>query len=316
LLIGYIVRRLGTAVIVVIGISIVTFGLLHMIYPTPAIDVLGPKANPVSIAAWNKANGFARPWFEQYLTYMGHLVQGNFGYSYKLNQSVTSLFSARWQGSAYLSCVSLLLAVIIALPLGVYQAIRRNTAGDYAITSIAFILYAMPVFFLGIILIQFFALDLHWFGYGIGRTLNFWQAFTDPRGLALPVATLTLVSVAAFSRYMRSQSMDVLAQDYIKVARAKGLPERLVLGRHLVRNASLPMVTLIGLSIPGLLAGNLITEDTFNYQGLGLLFYNSLGNGDYNVLLAYTLLGALLTVIGNLIADVALTVADPRIRLA
>jgi peptide/nickel transport system permease protein len=134
--------------------------------------------------------------------------------------------------------------------------------------------------------------------------------------MTLPIATLTLISVAAFSRYMRSQSMDVLAQDYIKVARAKGLPERLVLFRHLLRNASLPMVTLIGLSIPTLLAGNLITETLFNFQGLGLLFYTSLGNVDYNVLLAYTLLGALLTVVGNLLADVALTVADPRIRLA
>src|SRR5262249_14377552 len=126
----------------------------------------------------------------------------------------------------------------------------------------------------------------------------------------------TLISVAQFSRYMRSQSMDVLAQDYIRVARAKGLPERLVLLRHLLRNASLPLVTLIGLSIPALLAGNLITEALFNYQGLGLEFTPSLQNVDYNVLLAYTLIGAVLTVIGNLIADVALTVADPRIRLA
>jgi peptide/nickel transport system permease protein len=138
----------------------------------------------------------------------------------------------------------------------------------------------------------------------------------DWYSMTLPVATLTLISVASFSRYMRSQSIDILAQDYIKVARAKGLPERLVLFRHLLRNASLPMITLVGLSIPGLLAGNLITETLFNFQGLGLLFFTSLGNVDYNVLLAYTLLGALLTVIGNLIADVALTVADPRIRLA
>jgi peptide/nickel transport system permease protein len=122
--------------------------------------------------------------------------------------------------------------------------------------------------------------------------------------------------VASFSRYMRSSSIDVLAQDYIKVARAKGLPERLVLTRHLVRNASLPMVTLIGLSLPALLAGNLITESLFNYPGLGLLFFESLSKVDYPVLLAYTLVGAVLVVVGNLVADIALTVADPRIRLA
>jgi len=138
----------------------------------------------------------------------------------------------------------------------------------------------------------------------------------DWHGMTLPIATLTLLTIASFSRYIRSSAMDVLAQDYIKVARAKGLPQRLVLFRHLLRNACLPMVTLIGLSIPALLAGNLITETLFNYNGLGLLFYTALGNVDYNVLLAYTLIGAVLTIVGNLVADIALTVADPRIRLA
>ena len=138
----------------------------------------------------------------------------------------------------------------------------------------------------------------------------------DWHSMFLPVLTLTLITVALFSRYMRSSSIDVLAQDYIKVARAKGLPERLVLLRHLVRNASLPMITLIGLTLPFLLAGNLIVEYLFNFQGLGLLFFNSLGKEDYPVLLAYTLLGAVFVVLGNFVADIALTVADPRIRLA
>jgi peptide/nickel transport system permease protein len=313
--IGYILRRLGIAVIVVLLISILTFGLLHAIYPSPALDVM-PHANIAAIRAWDKQNGFDDPWIVQYLRYLNNLIHGNLGYSYKLDQSVTSMFASRWQGSAYMSGMSLLLAVLIALPMGIYQAVKRNTAGDYAMTTAAFVVYAMPVFFLGLILIQVFSLDLHWLGYGIGRTMNLWQSFTDVHDMALPVITLTLLTVANFSRYMRSQSMDVLAQDYIKVARAKGLPERLVLGRHLVRNASLPMLTLVGLFIPTLLAGNLIVESLFNYQGLGLMFFNALGNGDYDVLLAYTLVGALLTVIGNLIADVALTVADPRIRLA
>ena len=315
-MIGYIVRRIGIAIIVVLGVSVFTFALLHAVFPSPAYEVLGAKTNLAVINAWNKQNGFDQPWIVQYLRYIGNVFKGNFGYSYKQDQTVTSMFASRWQGSAYLSGASLVLAVLIALPLGIYQAIKRNTVGDYTLTSITFIVYAMPVFFLGLILIQIFALDLHWFSYGIGRTLNLWTAFTSPRLLALPVLTLVLLQVASFSRYMRSQSMDVLAQDYIKVARAKGLPERLVLARHLVRNASLPMVTLIGLSIPALLAGNLITESLFNYQGLGLMFYEALGSADYNVMLGYTLLGALLTVLGNLIADIALTVADPRIRLA
>ena len=313
---AYIARRVGTSILVVLGVSIFIFALLHAIYPSPAIDVLGPRANRVTIAAYNKQYGFDNPWFVQYLTYLGHLLQGNFGFSIKFNQSVLSLFQERWLRSAYLSGISLVLAVIIAIPLGVYQAVRRNTLGDYVATSLAFTVYAMPVFFLGLILIQVFALDLHWFGYEASQSNSILVIMGDWYGMTLPIATLTLLTIAAFSRYMRSTAMEVLAQDYIKVARAKGLPEHLVLARHLLRNACLPMVTLIGLSIPLLLSGNLITETLFNYNGLGLLFYNSLLNVDYNVLLAYTLLGAVLTVVGNLVADIALTVADPRIRLA
>ena len=315
-MIGYIARRVGTAVVVVLGVSIFIFALLHAIYPSPAIDVLGPRANKVTIAAFNQQNGFDDPWFVQYLRYMGNLLRGDLGYSYKPNQPVDALFQERWARSVYLTGITLVLSVVIAVPLGIYQAVRRNTIGDYTLTSLAFIVYAMPVFFLGLILIQVFSLNLHIFGFEASQSNSVFAMIGDWHDMFLPVSTLTLLTIAAFSRYMRSTAMDVLAQDYIKVARAKGLPERLVLTRHLLRNACLPMITLVGLSIPLLLAGNLITETLFNYQGIGLLFYNSLQNVDYNVLLAYTLIGAVLTVIGNLIADIALTVADPRIRLA
>ena len=174
----------------------------------------------------------------------------------------------------------------------------------------------MPSFFLGLILIQFFALDRHIFPPVVSRSITTtWGAITHPAQLTLPIVTLTAITVASFSRYMRSSALDNLAQDYIRLARAKGLSERAVLSRHLLRNACLPMITLVGLSIPALLAGNLLIEVLFNYPGLGLLFYNALGNADYNILLAYTILGGVLTVIGNLIADIAITAADPRIRL-
>ena len=315
-MIAYIVRRIGTSIVVLLGVSIFIFALLHAIYPSPAIDVLGSRANSALIAAWNKQNGFDDPWIVQYLRYIGNLCKGNFGYSYKLNQSVASLLSEVWARSAWLSGASLVLSVVIAIPLGIYQAIRRNTIGDYVATTLSFSLYAMPVFLLGLILIEVFALDLHWFSFEGSQATSLPAIIVDLHSMTLPIVTLTLITVASYSRYMRSSAMDVLAQDYIKVSRAKGLPERLVLTRHLVRNASLPMVTLIGLSIPALLSGNLITETLFNYKGLGLLFFTALQNVDYNVLLAYTLIGALLTIIGNLVADIALTVADPRIRLA
>lgn len=313
---AYLIRRVGTSIVVVIGVSIFVFLLLHIIYPSPAVDILGPKASPAAIKAWNRANGFDRPWIVQYWSYITGVLHGNLGHSYKLNQSVAALFNERWARSAYLSGISLLLAVLIAMPLGIYQAVKRNTLGDNIVTSLAFVTYAMPVFFLGLILIQVFALSLPIFSFEASQSTNLLYVMGDWNAMTLPIVTLTAVSVAAYSRYMRSSAMDALAQDYIKAARAKGLPERLVLWRHLVRNACLPMVTLIGLSIPFLLTGNLIVESLFNYQGLGFLFFTSLGNVDYPVLLAYTLVGATLTVVGNLVADIALTVADPRIRLA
>jgi peptide/nickel transport system permease protein len=315
-MITYLIRRIITSIIVVLGVSIFIFVLLHAAYPSPARDVLGLSAKPIQIAAWNKQNGYDDPVIVQYLHYMDRLIHGNLGYSYVENQSVLALFQERWARSAYLSGISLIIAVLIALPLGIFQAVKRNSIGDNVATSAAFILYSMPSFFLGLILIQILALTFPVFNFEASQSTNVFYVMGDWYSMTLPIFTLALITVAAFSRYMRSASIDVLAQDYIKVARAKGLPERLVLMRHLVRNASLPMVTLIGLSLPGLLAGNLITESLFNYPGLGLLFFESLSKVDYPVMLAYTLIGAVLVVVGNLIADIALTVADPRIRLA
>ena len=315
-MISYLARRLVTSIIVVVGVSIFIFILLHLSFPSPARAVLGLSAKPNQIAAWNKANGYDDPVIVQYLHYVNNLLHGNLGYSYAENQSVLALFKERVARSVYLSGISLLLAVLIALPLGIFQAVKRNSVGDNVATSAAFILYSMPSFFLGLILIQVFALSLPIFSFEASQSDSLWVVIGDWNAMTLPILTLTAVTVASFSRYMRSSSMDVLAQDYIKVARAKGLPERLVLTRHLFRNASLPMVTLIGLSLPILLAGNLITESLFNFQGLGLLFFESLGKVDYPVMLAYTLAGAVLVVVGNLVADIALTIADPRIRLA
>jgi peptide/nickel transport system permease protein len=315
-MIGYIIRRLIVAVIVTLGIAFITFALLHFISPSPAYDVLGAKAQPVAVAAWNKAHGFDKPWIVQFGTYIWHLLQLNFGYSYKLSQSVSALFKENAGRSAYLTAAALVLSLIIAIPLGILQAVKRNSIGDYTATTLNFVLYSMPSFFLGLILIQFLALDLGIFPPTVSDNITTtFQAFTHPAQLTLPIVTLALINVASFSRYMRSSALDNLAQDYIRLARAKGLSERAVLFRHLLRNACLPMITLIGLSIPTLLAGNLLIEVLFNYQGLGFLFYNALGNQDYNVLLAYTILGGILTVLGNLMADIAITVADPRVRL-
>jgi peptide/nickel transport system permease protein len=316
----YLLRRAGTSVIILIGISILVFGMLHVISGAPGRAVLGLRAAQVAVNAWNQSHGFDRPLVLQYLTYMNQLVHGNLGQSYVQNQSVDAILAEHAPISAYLSGLGLFFALIIAFPLGIFQAVRRNSLADNVITTAAFVTYSMPVFLLGLLLIQIFAITLNIFPAGapaaVSQSSSLLGAIEDPRAMVLPVATLTFVSVAGYSRFMRSSALDALAQDYIKAARAKGLPERLVLVRHLLRNACLPMITLIGLSIPLLLAGNLITENVFNYPGLGIMFITALGKEDYPVLLAYTLMGGVLTVIGNYVADIALTVADPRIRLA
>ena len=314
---GYIIRRLIVAVIVTFGIALITFALLHYLSPSPVYDVLGAKAQPVAVKSWNQLHGYDRSELAQFFSYVGNLLHLNFGYSYKLSQSVNALFKENAGRSAYLTLAALVLSLVIAVPLGIAQAVKRNTIGDYAVTTVNFVLYSMPSFFLGLILIQLFALDLNIFPPTVSTSITTtWGAITHPLQLALPIITLAAINVASFSRYMRSSALDNLAQDYIRLARAKGLSERAVLFRHLLRNACLPLITLVGLSIPTLLAGNLLIEVLFNYPGLGLLFYNALGNQDYNILLAYTILGGILTVLGNLMADIAITVADPRVRLA
>jgi peptide/nickel transport system permease protein len=312
----YLLRRAVTAAVVLLGISMVTFALLHIMSPSPGRDVLGLQASRASVAAFNRAHGFDRPLISQYLSYMNQLVHGNLGYSYKLNQSVDALLSENAGRTAMLVGVSLVIAIAIAVPLGIFQAVKRNEAADNVVTALAFTAYSMPSFFLGLLLIDLFALRLHLVNAEASQSTSAFVIFTDPRSMVLPVATMAAVSVAMYSRYQRSATLDQLAQDYIRLARAKGLPARLVLTRHLVRNACLPMVTLIGLSVPLLLAGNLVIESVFNYPGLGLLFFNSLQSDDYPVLLAYTLVSGALTVLGNLAADISLALSDPRIELA
>ncbi|MHB1468319.1 MAG: ABC transporter permease [Solirubrobacteraceae bacterium] len=313
---GYLIRRLLIAVVVAIGIAAVSFLLLHLLAPSPVHAVLGARATPAAVKAWNREHGYDRPLIVQFFSYLGELVQFRFGYSYKEGQSVARLFSENAGRSAYLSGVGLVLSILIAIPLGIAQAVKRNSAGDYGATTLTFVLYSMPAFFLGLILIQIFALDLKVLPASVNdEVTTTGGAITHPAELLLPIVTLAAINVASFSRYMRSSALDSLAQDYIRLARAKGLSQRLVLTRHLLRNSCLPMITLIGLSIPSLVAGNLLIETLFNYPGLGLLFFKALEGEDYPVLLAYTVFVGVLTVIGNLIADVAITVADPRVRL-
>jgi peptide/nickel transport system permease protein len=310
--IGYILRRCGHALVVLLGVSIIVFTLLHLLPGGPARASLGLRANPASIAAFNARYGLNQSLPVQYVIWIGQLLHGNLGYSYKLNQSVTSLLAEDIPRTLALAGSATFLAVAVAIPLGMLQAVRRNSLVDYTLTGLSFLFYSMPSFFLGIILIILLSDTVPLLpSTGPTATAPLWNQLPN---LALPVLTLTLITLALFSRYMRSSVLDNLAQDYVRTARAKGLRPRQVLFRHVFPNSVLPIITLVGLSLPGILAGALIVESLFNYPGMGLLFWTAAQSEDFPVMLGTSLVVGVGVVLGSLIADVLYGVADPRIR--
>jgi peptide/nickel transport system permease protein len=316
-LIGFLFRRILQAAVVVLLVTMITFILLRAIPGNVAVAILGPAAyrNPAALAQFNAQYGFDKPWFQQYLLWLGHLLQGNLGFSWTLDQSVASLLADRLPKTILLVGISTVLALIVAVPIGLWQAVKRNGTLDYGFTALAFLFYAAPTFFVATVLILVFSVKLNWFG-PEGPQGSFTQSLTDWRDLALPVITLALVTIALFSRYMRSAVLDNITLDYVRTARAKGASSRRVLWRHVLRNSLIPIATLLGLSIPAIISGALIVESVFNYPGMGYLFYQSALKQDYPVMLGFIIVVAVATVVGSLLADIAYAVLDPRVRYA
>jgi peptide/nickel transport system permease protein len=313
---AYLIRRLGQAVGVVIGVMVLTFILIHMEPGSVARSILGIRATASRVAIFNATYGLDQPLYKQFWNYLDQVFHGDLGTSYYLQQPVSTLFAQCLPRDVLLLGSSTVFALIISIPMGVYQAVKRNGITDNLLTGTTFTLYTMPMFFFAMLLVSLFAVQLHWLPPEAPQASSVGGMLADPRALVLPELTLTLTQIAGFSRYMRSSVIDTLAQDYLKVARAKGLRERLVLWRHVLRNSFLPIITILGLSIPGLVGGAIIVEDIFNYRGMGLLFYQAALQHDFPILLGSTLLGGVLTVIGNLAADVAYGILDPRVRYA
>ena len=310
----FLVRRVSQSVAVLFIVTVIVFSILHFLPGSPARAMLGIRATPVAIAAFNKANGYNRPLPVQYLLYIDRLVHGNLGFSYHFDQSVGSLLSLDLPKSAVLVGSSYVLSLLIAIPMGIAQALRREKVMDHALTAFSFVGYAMPTFWLGILLVVWFSADLHLFPSEGPQGASVTAALANPKGLVLPVATLTIVTVAQFSRFMRASAVENLLQDYIRTARAKGLSNWKMVTRHLLRNSILPIITLVGLSLPGVLSGAIIVEALFNYPGMGWLFWTATGAHDFPVLMGFTIVVAVATVAGNLLADIAYAVADPRVR--
>jgi peptide/nickel transport system permease protein len=312
--IAYLARRVGQAVAVVVGVMILTFIMIHLEPGSAARATLGTRATPGRIAIFNSTYGLNEPLYRQFITYVDQVAHGNLGTSYSLQQPVSTLIRQRVPRDAVLLGLAVVVAVMIAVPLGIYQAVHRDQVRDHVATSVSFTLYSMPDFFFALLLISVFSVQMHILPSAAPQATSVLGILADPRALVLPVVTLALVILASFSRYMRSSAIDVLAQDYIQVARAKGLPQRLVLMRHVLRNALLPVVTMIGLSFSWIITGAVIAEAVFNYPGMGLLFYQAATSHDFPVMLGSALVIGIVTVTGNLVADIAYGILDPRIR--
>jgi peptide/nickel transport system permease protein len=310
----YLAERFLHAVAVLLLVSLAVFGLLKALPGGAARAILGPRASAAAIAAFNRANGFNHPVIVQYLDWLWRLLHGNLGYSYHYNEAVTTLIGQLLPKSLLLIGLATLLALVVAIPIGSFQASRHNKLSDHLATGIELAFYSMPTFWLGIVLVLYLAVDVHIFPAEAPQgTIG--QVITDPQGLVLPVLTLALITVGLFSRYMRSSSLATLVEDFIRTARAKGMTERHLFMKHVVRNSLAPVATLVGLSLPALVGGAVVTETVFNYPGMGLAFWTAAQNRDYSILLGFTFMTGVATVIGSLIADLAYAWLDPRVRL-
>jgi peptide/nickel transport system permease protein len=317
-MIGYLVRRVLQAVVVVIGVTIIAFILQSLVATGPnlAHAIIGPRANRAQINEFVRQYGLSQPLPVQYLHFLWQLVQGNLGYSYKQNQTVDAIIAHELPKDLVLVGIALVISILLAVPIGIAQAVKRNKPTDYVATGISFILYSMPSYWLGLLLIAALAVGAHVFPSEAPQGATITQVLADPAGLVLPIATLTLVNLALFSRYMRSAAIETLVQDYIRTATAKGVPQRRILFRHLLRNSLIPVTTMVGLSIPGIITAGLVIENVFNFPGLGLTFFTAATTFDYPVELGITVLVGIATVLGNLLADVSYAVLDPRVRYA
>ncbi|MGW4485747.1 ABC transporter permease [Amycolatopsis sp. NPDC004368] len=311
----YIVKRLVLAVVVVLLVTVVTFVLLHLLPGGPARGVLGLKATQEQIDAFNKAQGFDQPLPVQYWDYLVRLLHGDLGDSYTQNSPVSTLLEERVPKTLLLTAISTLLAIVVALPVGVWQAVRRGKAADHVTTGVTFLLYATPVFFLSLVLIIVFAQVLPWFPAQAAQGETIGELLSQPGSLVLPVVAGMGAALAAFSRYMRASTLDNLAEDYVRTARAKGTPERTIIWRHVWPNSLTSVVSMLGYYVPVVFSGSLVVESMFNYPGVGLLFWTAARNADFPVLLGVVLIIAVATVLGSLLADVVQLVIDPRVRV-
>ena len=316
---GYIIRRLIYAALITLGVVTVTFFLLRVGPSSPADKYLANMSartqDPSQVVAAIEARyGLDKPIYEQYIDYVVNLARGDWGWSFSTSMPVMKLIQRHWVYSFQLILLSMLFSASLGILIGVYSAIKQYTKTDYLATLFSFIGISIPNFWLGIMLILVFGVELGWFKtyYDTGLPLF---SLANLKALVLPVITLGTGMMAGYTRYARSAILDNLRKDFVRTARAKGLPERVVIGKHVFRNAILPIITIIMFDLSGVVFGGAyLTEIIFGIPGLGRISFNAIFANDYPVVVTITLIGALVALLTNLVTDIVYTRLDPRIR--
>lgn len=309
----YILRRLLGAIPLLLGISIILFLLIHLPPGGPADIYAGsPTVRAADLAQMQENLGLNEPLPVQYAKWLGGMLTGNWGVSYKDGRPVTQAIGERLPATLQLMVASLLIAILLAIPIGIYTATRAARLPRYLVNVLTMLGISVPTFWTGLMVILFFAGRLGWIPTG-GRGRS-GDPLDQLHHLIAPALVLALVSMAGFARYIHSSMIEVMQEDYVRTARAKGLSRRTVIMRHAFRNASIPVITLLGLEVPRLLSGALVTEVIFSWPGIGRLITESILGRNYPVLMGTFMLSALLVVLGNLVADVCYGLANPQIR--
>lgn len=327
----YLMKRMLELIPTLFGITLISFFIIHLApgKPTDIFTELNPKITPEAREKLEKYYGLDKPIIVQYGLWLKRIVRLDFGESFssdhrpvmeKIWNGRKPLIERRLFVTFMINLLSMAVILIIALPLGIFSATHQNTLYDKIATTAVFVGFAMPTFWLALLLMILFGVDLRWLPISQLRSMNYdslsvmGKAWDLTRHLILPIFVSAFTGLAADSRFMRSSMLEVIRQDFVTVARAKGLPERTVIYRHAFRNALLPIITLMGLSVGSLIGGSVIFENIFGIPGMGQLFYMSVMTRDYPTVMGILTIGAFLTLTGNLLADIGYMLADPRIR--
>ncbi|MDF2905967.1 MAG: ABC-type dipeptide/oligopeptide/nickel transport system, permease component [Herbinix sp.] len=313
-MIKYIIKRLLVAIPVLIGITIVDYAIMCAV-GSPLAMLKGPRVSEAAVAVKEIALGLDQPFYVQYFVWLKQLLQGNLGYSIKNFQSVGSMIGSHLGPTLLLMGVSLLVSIVIAVPAGIFSATHQYSKRDYTVVTLSFIGTSVPGFFLSLLLVYLFTIKLGWLPSSGMSSLGTGGSIGDiAKHMIMPVIVLATSMAGTNIRYIRSAVLEILQQDYLRTARSKGIGNFRVINKHALRNALLPIVTVIGMEIPVLFGGAVIVEQIFSWPGLGLMTMSAITNRDYPVIMGVCLLSAIVVLVANLITDILYAIVDPTIQ--